>query len=274
MSSVYSRLGYSFTPANANVIIAFADDTVSMLNSVPSFLDEWQYTDVGNSDVAASNYLKNPVGNTINVIISTTESINVLTTSVTGLETIKTLSNTVSNSANSFLRHTQRISGLAEQNEQTSQLPHYETAMGLGKALVYITFQSDGIQNNSPIIGSFTSILINDELQANSSNLTTYKTIIQNSIIGGEPPTTNLTAGQISTIESFLTGLSGYLTTRRTHDENFYINAQNVLEDVQKVRKFNNLGQTEQNLFRNYLGTDRLIANISPAVISNTAVIT
>ena len=271
MSSVYSRLGYSFTPANANVIIAFADDTVSMLNSVPSFLDEWQYTDVGNSDVAASNYLKNPVGNTINVIISTTESINVLTTSVTGLETIKTLSNTVSNSANSFLRHTQRISGLAEQNEQTSQLPHYETAMGLGKALVYITFQSDNIQNNSPIIGSFTSILINDELQANSSNLTTYKTTIQNSISGSS---TNLTAGQISTIESFLTGLSGYLDTRRTHDENFYINAQNVLEDVQKVRKFSNLGQTEQNLFRNYLGTDRLIANISPAVISNTAVIT
>lgn len=285
MSSVYTRLGYDFTPANANVVITFANNTVSMLNSIPAFLDNWQYEDVGNSDTNNSNYLKNPVAVTVNAIIEICTQISSNSTLVASLEPISSNANnitglttpvTVEGSGNKFYNHTNRLSGLNEITPDTATLPHYDTAMGLGKAMTYITYQTDDIQNNSPIIGCFTSVVINDELEAKKTIILGYPQQVAASIspdgMGGY--TSSLTVGEIANISSNIASIHSLFETRRNHDENFYTSSQNILKDVQKLRKFSNLGQTEKELLINYLGTERLIANISPEAIANSAVIT
>lgn len=288
-ANVYNRLGYNFTPSNTDVLITFSNNTVSMLNSIPTFLDDWQYTDIGNSDTTITNYLKNPVAITVNTIVqictqiyansNLASSLTAITSNaanVAGYVTTDDPPVTVEGSGNKFYNHTNRLSGLNEITSSTATLPHYDTAMGVGKAITYITYQSDDIQNNSPILGNFTSILVNDDLQAKKNVIATYPQQIANSLtpdgMGGY--TSSLTAGQISAISSNVASIHTLFETRRTSDETFYTNSQNILKDLQKLRKFNNLGQTELYLFRNYIGTDRLIANISPPSIANTAVIT
>jgi hypothetical protein len=165
-----------------------------------------------------------------------------------------------------FLAHTDRISGLVEivsdenQELDTSQLPHLDTAMAIGKSLTYIINQSDGIQNNAPIMGSFTSILIEDDLTPLRDAIIDYPTLIADSVTGN---TSSLTAGQISEILSDLSAISNTLTTRRTHDENFFTNSKEVLADFSKMKKFKDMGQSEKNLTTNYIGTDKLNSKYS-----------
>jgi hypothetical protein len=171
-----------------------------------------------------------------------------------------------------FIEHTDRLSGLiepiADEDNDTTLLPHLDTAMAIGKTLTYIINQSDGIQNNAPIMGSFTSILIEDDLTEQRNAIIDYPTLIEDSIYGeefvGEPPElvrySTLTEEQIDEIEENLSTISSTLTIRRTHDENFFTKSKMVLDDFNKLKKFKDMGQTERNLTQNFIGTEKLLS--------------
>ena len=165
---------------SANGIIEFSDKVINQLNSMPKLLPEWAYEDISNNDVGG--YFKNPVANVSQDIRNTCNTLVTLLSAVPATNTgavvgttgeITTLFNSINSlSANiggynggEFISHTNRISGVTElgaspeTGKDTALLPHYETAMSAGQLVMYIKYQSEGVQNNSPIMDSFNSIL-------------------------------------------------------------------------------------------------------------------
>jgi len=62
-------------------------------------------------------------------------------------------------------------------------LPHYETATQTGKALISLIYQTDGISNNAPIMGNFTSLFVANDLIVIYNTMSTYANIVNNSVV-------------------------------------------------------------------------------------------
>ena len=133
--------------------------------------------------------------------------------------------------------------------------------MLIGKFLIYITHESDGILNSSPIIGSITSLLINDELQANSIIIKNDLNTINTAIAGNGICT--LSSASINLIISHIETANTLIGTRKNHDINFYRNSRLVLADYSEVNKFSNMGETNTKLAKEVVGTDKLITRLN-----------
>lgn len=272
MSSIFEQLGYNYTPTGGE-IIDFDQKVLDSMNSMPDLLKPWQYEDMRNNDTAISNYLLNPVITISTSIRDTCIAIETTCNGVNSLATVASTANTASISANNFILHTNRLSGLEPINPDTALLPHYDSAMSTGKVLVYITYQSDGIQNNAPIMGSFTSLFIKDDLTVKYNTISGYPTLISNSIsantyIDGEGNsvtelTSSLTETQINAIITNINTLGNTMNTRRIHDENFYTNSGVILEEYNELKKFKAPGASETNIINDYIGTTRLKNNLA-----------
>jgi hypothetical protein len=277
MPSIFDSLGYNYTPS-ANEVSDFSPEVIKSLDSLPPLLEKWQYEDLQNNDIATTNYLVNPVKSiTESVrskclsIISACANPNDSGNSVSNLLSVNSAASFVqSNSGPNFIAHTDRISGLVQPNENTSELPHYDIAIGMAKTVMMIVYQADGIQNNAPMIGTFTSLFIEQEIQDKLELINNYPEIIETSIeevteIVGENTftyyTSTLTTQEIQDIANDITSITTLFTTRRTHDENFYANTTILLEKFEEMKRYKDLGETENNLINNYIGTDRLKAN-------------
>jgi hypothetical protein len=277
MPSIFDSLGYNYTPS-ANEVSDFSPEVIKSLDSLPPLLDEWQYEDLKNNDIATTNYLVNPVKIISESIRSKCLSIIAACSnpddpanSVGNLVGVNSAASFVqSNSGPNFIAHTDRISGLVEPNENTSDLPHYDLAIGMAKTVMMIVYQADGIQNNAPMIGSFTSLFIEEDLQDKLELINNYPEIIETSIeqvtetIGENTfvyYTSTLTTEEIQDIANDITSITTLFNTRRIHDENFYANTTILLEKFEEMKRYKDLGETENNLVNNFIGTDRLKAN-------------
>jgi hypothetical protein len=300
MTQLFDRLQYNFPSGNG--IIEFSGETKNTLNTIAQtepFLDSWQFDALKNNDANLKSYLINPVSNVVNSIILIANTLTVLcsqSNGVVGLETVLTESQNIEGysintgteespvivqiegTGEKFFDHTQRLSGqvemIADEEENTVLLPHYDTALAVGKSITYLVNQADGIVNNAPIMGSFTSVLIAEELQERFEIINTYPQIVQSSIScvtsNDDPPVTtcssNLTTQQVTNITSNLNYFNTTFQTRRIHDENFYTNARLLMEDYDKMALFKDMGESERNLTNNFLGSPKLLANTNPSV--------
>lgn len=272
MSSIFQQLGYNYSPSS-NEIITFDQKVLDNMNNMPQLLSSWQYEDLRNGDTDTTNYLVNPVDTITQSIHNIAVSISSACSNVANLATISATANTANVAAINFLAHTNRLAGIVPINSDTSRLPHYETAIGVGKPIMYIVYQSDGVQNNAPIMGSFTSLFIKDDLTLKYSLVTGYPTLISNSIgtntyLDGDGNTvtemvSNLTPTQISTIVTNVGVLGSTMDTRRTHDENFYTNSNNILAEYNEMKKYKSPGTSETNIINDYIGTTRLKNNLA-----------
>jgi hypothetical protein len=283
MSTLFEQLGYNFTDTSG-AVTDFSSDVVDNLSRLPPLLDDWQYDDLKNQDATVTNYLKNPTKNvTIQIIDSVTSILNV-SSNVTNLSNVVTQCRNivdhylpgvgefdppvfVQGSSSKYIAHCDRISGIVQPNEDTALLPHYDLAIGIGKSLVYLIYQSDGVQNNAPIMGSFTSLLIESELQQKRQIILSYPSLIANSVtctIGDEETvcSSNLSPTQITQITSNLNDIQNIFNGRRLHDENYYTNASAMLEKYEEMKRYKSPGQTEKDLFTDIIGTDRLKNNL------------
>jgi hypothetical protein len=272
-TGVYATLGYNFDDPNGDVIQLSAN-TVEHLNSMPAFIESWQAQDIANGTVGG--YYQNPVAANTNIIITSAGSIVSIYDSangIIGLETIYTEANTLQLTATNFLEHTNRISGVTPFVGQDVENPYYDTAMGIGKTALYITNQTDNITNTSPILGSFTSILIGPQVGQSTSQIQNYVILIQNSLNteetmdeGGNTITTttsNLTPTQISDIETGLLNTNTLLYDRQTGDVTYYTNLRAFVDKYNTTKKFTNMGETETYLVNNFVGTDKIKERIN-----------
>lgn len=261
MSSIFERL--QFPASLSNETIAFSDATIKTMNLVPKLLNDWQYADIANTQVGG--YFKNPVSDYANNIITLTTQIKSNTINNLNLGSIFVAANTTGNTLNSFNQHTDRISGVTQPNADTALLPHYNTAIGLGKLLVQMTFQSDGITNNAVMIGSLGSMFKSNNLISYYNTLSSYPALIEHSVIndGMGNLTSNLTSTQINQIVTDLNYTNSQLTDFITSDVNFYNNSKAVSDDFHTVRAFSNMGQTENDLVQNLNGSDKLLQRLN-----------
>jgi hypothetical protein len=259
-TGVYATLGYNFSDPNADVLNLSAN-TVAHLNSMPAFIDTWQAQDIANN--AVGGYYQNPVAsNTSSIITISQTMITVANTgasqNIANCDLIVTAANTLANVAASFLAHTDRISGVTPFVGQDVVNPYYDTAMGLGKTALYITNQTDNITNTSPILGSFTSILIGPQVGSANVTLANNLVTLTNGVTAN-----NLTETQISQILSDISNTNTLLITRQNADVTYYTNLRSFVDKYNSVKKFSNMGETETYLVNNFVGTDKIKERIN-----------
>jgi hypothetical protein len=270
MSSIYGRLGFnSSDPATANTATDYNSNVMTAMSLMPPMLNSWQTADVANNNVGG--YFVNPVASvTANIIVLSTTTLNtaygcngssISTTITDKITAISNTANTIyTTTGPNYLYITNRQSNITGVGTDITT-PHYSTATGVGKLMSYLVYQSDGIQNNSPIMGSFTSITLGNTLNSLYSTLNTYVTIFVNSI---DPSTnlSNITLVNVQTLSDTMNSITNLFYSYPAQDTAFFNNSQSVLSDFTTVRQFSNLGQTETYLLNNYIGTPKIISRI------------
>jgi hypothetical protein len=259
-TGVYATLGYNFSDPNGDVLTLSAN-TIAHLNSMPAFIDSWQAQDIANNTVGG--YYQNPVASYTSSIISISQTmITVANTgasqNIANCDLIITAANGLYNTTTSFLAHTNRISGVTPFVGQDVENPYYDTAMGLGKTALYITNQTDNITNTSPILGSFTSILIGPQISSANVTLVNSLVTLTNGVTAN-----NLTQSQITQILANISSANTLLFSRQTADVTYYTNLRTFVDNYNTVKKFTNMGETETYLVNNFVGTDKIKSRIN-----------
>lgn len=276
MSSVYGRLGFNYNdPTTDSTVENYTGNVINGMNLVPTLLNAWQTQDVATSNTGG--YFVNPVANVTQIIWSTSNSIFQLTNNLTGstgaittnIQNARIDANTVSfSAANSYLYITNRQSNVVPADTDTST-PHYKTATGVGKMLSYITFQTDGVQNNSPIMGNFTSITLGNTLNSLSNTLVNVTGILANSItvvpdgLGGYANTSNISLANSQLLYNTIHQIANTIVYYPEQDKQFFMNSQNVVSDYSNVSSFSQIGATESYLLNTFIGTDKIKSRIN-----------
>jgi len=284
-AGVFARLGYNFDDPNETIKV-FSDETKAQLNAIPALLTSSSGKDLATSNT--SGYYKNPVATAVQSISNSANLIVSLVTTANGLQgstgTITTLfaniANTIlANTCQSYKLHTDRLSGVRNYDDDVSAntsaiytSPYKDSAIGYGKSVMYLVNQTDGIVNTAPILGSFTSLFVGPQINANSSIISTYYNIINNSIVVTQNTdgaysntvyTSNLSLSVVTTIDQQLANTNIFLGNRENHDKNYYANLKAVSKDYQELRKLQNLGESESTLIQDFIGTDKLLSRLN-----------
>lgn len=288
MASIYGRLGFDSTNPIANAAVEVYDANVNaQLVLIPTWLNEWQTKDVAEANTAG--YFQNPltttlanvnvVANTMLVLTSNNKNINGSTGTITNL-----LANTRNNAVSigysntqlsitseydNFLYITNRLSNVVDMDANIN-IPHYQTAIGTGKMMSYITNQSDGIQNNSPMIGCFTSLYTQNTLDALIANTTPLLIILSNSITQtvilspySQTYTSNISLSNAQSLDTNMAAIYNTMYRSRTSDTSFYQNSRSVLNDYSTATQFNSMGQTESQLIQERIGSPKLLSRLN-----------
>lgn len=258
--SIFSRLGYD-AANTSSIVTPLSANVISTMNGLPPLLNTWQTADAANNDVGG--YFQNPVANVTQNIWNVANSIIAIPdlNYVANLANVSLSANALSLAANNFYSHSNRMSGVSLDSDEPT-LPHFKSAMAVSKVVMYITFQSDGVQNNAPMMGNFTSLIQANNLTISYNTISNYANTIANSI-NHSSNTTNLTPIQINTIQQGMNTATELMNSRRTADVNFYYNSQAIVADYNTLKQFSTPGQSESYLYNNYIGTDKLKSRIN-----------
>ena len=277
-ASVFGRLGFDFVPSDPS-ILELSEGVKKHLQQTPKLIKDWQAEDLRNGTTDRNSYFKNPVFNISKTIQNTLQKIrnsiptavsfdefsNIPTTVVLipSLAGIYEQANVAIDQVQQYIAHTDRLSNVVDILPDAGDYPHYQQAMAVGRQLLYIVYQTDNIQNNTPILGTFTSLFVGPELVDLNDTIEPYSGQIANSIVtidmgeGGSSIDSNLTSTQIETITNDIKSIKTFVERRRKHDENFWTKAQIIVDEYQLLKSMND-GEVQQTLINDYVGTDEL----------------
>ena len=294
MATLFDRTGFNFTDTTG-AITTLPNTAIQQLNTAPALVpNQWMRDDLINDDT--TGYYVNPVANSCNTIWLSANTLINTTSSVTGSGNLTALWTTINTNFKSiagynvttgsaeeppivtthvpgqivqFINHTNRISGVVPitANTDAADKPHLEQAMQIGRALTYVIYQVDGREDNAPMLGSFTSILIANTINDYVNVIVTYANTINNSItittetVGEDVITTkvsNLSYAAVNSIAATANTLNTLFLERRVHDENFYTKSNELVNEAKNIRRYENLGASEDNLVQNLIGSDKL----------------
>ena len=260
MGTLYNSLNF---PSSLNdKVQKFDDKTTNHMASLKVTSND-EYSDVLNNRV--DGYYVNPVGNSCNTITSICNSIRI----INGVpNSINIAANNLIQPTYNFFRHTQRLSGIEPIGaEDAVGKPTLDFAINTGRQLSYILYQTEGIDDNSVILGSFSSIYTKPNVTDYITTISTYPTIIQNSIVttyypdpeGGPGSTTytsNLTSGQITQITTTLDSIGTFMNDKRISDENFFTKSQEIVNKFNNASSITSRGSAHRQLVNDVIGTD------------------
>ena len=294
MATLFDRTGFNFTDTSG-AITTLPNTAIQQLNTAPALVpNQWMRDDLINDDT--TGYYVNPVANSCNTIWLSANTLINATTSVTGSGNLTALWTTINTNFKAiagynvttgdaenppivtthvpgqivqFINHTNRISGVVPitANTDAADKPHLEQAMQIGRALTYVIYQVDGREDNAPMLGSFTSILIANTISDYANVVVTYVNTVNSSItittetVGEDVITTkvsNLSYAAVNSIAATANTLNTLFLERRVHDENFYTKSNELVNEAKNIRRYENLGASEDNLVQNLIGSDKL----------------
>ena len=275
MATLFDRTGFNFTDTSGT-ITTLPNTAIQQLNTAPALVpNQWMRDDLVNDNT--TGYYKNPVANSCNIIWNTANTLVSIANNLQGIANTTALWTTIYTTlgnivdANTemvqFINHTNRISGVVPitANTDAADKPHLEQAMQIGRALTYVIYQVDGREDNAPMLGSFTSILVANTVSDYANVIVTYPNTVNNSISTTIDPitfdsisTSNLTYNTVNSIAGFANTLYTFLHDRRVHDENFYTNSIELVNEAKDISRYDNLGASENCLVQNLVGTDKL----------------
>ena len=282
-TGVYSTLGFSYSDPN-NQIVNFSANTEAHLNTVPPVIVSWQAQDIANDDVGG--YYKNPVSNSIHwmsntantllgysPIIGDSGDITQLFTNILANCSFLSIGNETyqSQNAKTFLYHTDRLSNIRSQTDDAavkidgSNLPYFTTATQAAKSATYIVNQTDGIANNSVMLGSFTSILEANQINQLANTVYADSRAIINSlslIPGGEGGGSDYYRSHLSynTVLKYNNDFANavfLMTDRESADKEFYLRLKGLIDKYNTTKQLVNMGESEKYLVNNLIGTDK-----------------
>jgi hypothetical protein len=287
-NSIYARLGFDSTNPIANSTVQpLSDDVISQMAMMPPWLNAWQTKDVAEANTGgyfqnaltgtlsnvriAANTMMNTTSNNLNISGSTSTITALLANTMTNAKSIG-YSNTqlsITSEYDNFLYITNRLSNAVAMDSNIT-IPHYQTAIGIGKMMMYLTNQSDGIQNNSPMMGSFTSLYSQNTLDALIANTTPLLIILQNSITHSvviSPPSesysSNISLENAQSLDINMSSIYNTMYRCRTSDTTFFQNSTLVLADYSLASQFNGTGQTENQLIQQRIGSPKLLSRLN-----------
>jgi hypothetical protein len=257
-AGVFHSFGYSFDDPNGH-IQELSQDTIEHLDAMPPFITDWQAQDIANKDF--DGYYQNPMQSITMLIYQNANAISELANTGNGVLNLVTVRNSATqlrSNAQEFLSHTSRLSGLTPYVGTDNINPYLDMAMSFGRTAMYITQQTDGITNNAPIMGSFTSILVAPQIQDNANTLSVDYVTLTSGIASN-----NLTESQVTEIYNHLTSTNVFLNTRRTSDITYFGNLRALINNYNSLREFSNMGETQKYLLNGFIGTDKLKSRIN-----------
>ena len=270
-NSVYALLNFpSNDPVMNAAVQPFSANVQYQMNLMPTMVKTWQQDDIATNNTGG--YFQNPVlaqnvwNSANNFLVITTNCLGGNTGNITTLinNTIGVAQNMSSNTANSYVYHTNRMSNVIEP-DINGDLPHYQTAIGYGKMITYITNKTDGVQNNSVLIGSFGSILSANTFNANANVMIYWSNYFANTLYddGTGNLYSNISLSNAQSMYTSFSSLDSEMWNRKQQDIDFYTNTKTVMNRYNQVSQFNNIGQTETDLIMNHIGTDKIKTRLS-----------
>lgn len=277
MAEFFSTLGFDFDVTKFGDTIDPYNDVEQRLLKQRPILNKWQTEALANNDV--DGYLQNPV---LSISLDLYNSANNLKNIVSGIDVfddsgssaiafnIANTANNIMNEVISFNEHTNNISGVTETEDYF--LPSLDTALGVGDMVLQLTHKTDKIANNMPILGSFTSLFIENDIEEYFTILTTDASSVNNSITITESvdgngntiitQTSSISFSVFSLIWNHANSAYSLLNTRRTHDINYYGNCLSLVDKINKLTKFSQFAPLKLYLVDKYIGTDKLKNNL------------
>lgn len=261
--SVYGRLGFNFNTSNFNGADQLSQGVINYLGNTNIQLSQWQINDLANNTVGG--YYQNPHQYTLaalsiylNGLYTLANTANITYTNATSNANnlLPALSN-VSPSIISFTTHTNNLSGVTS-SSNSALYPDLTSALAVGRQILNITNTTDGVQNNTPVLGNFTSLYIGNTINSLSISLSSDYITLNNSIslVSGNA-VSNISDSAMNTIVNDVQTLQTLMDTQRTNDWTFYQNSLSVLQDYQTLLQFSNMGATQNSLI-SLIGTSKL----------------
>lgn len=271
---IFDRLDYKFDDAANTIVQPYNANTINGMKLMPPLLNKWQTEDVGNDDVGG--YFQNPVADICELVWTDANSLIYSANSTGSTEEISNTLNlifstagTLQQTSNSYLYITNRQSNVTPLNDDI-QTPHYSMTMGMGKMMSYLTYQSDGISNNAPMIGAMTSILIGNTLNSMYSTMHPLVIILNNSITANVDPETgfssnasNITLANALALSNSVIEINNKMISTVTNDTNFFYNTRAATTDLTEVRQFDKMGATQTTIIMDYIGTEKIKSRLT-----------
>lgn len=284
-ANVFNRLSFNFDTSKFGDAIFLTESTKDFLNTQPISLETWQKNDLANGTINTTDFYKNPLIEVCGILKQNTSNLLGIMSSI-DVFTIPSAGSIILNARNkasnliieidNLKSHTDNVSGVLaseatvpEDGSPVIEYPDYDKAIQLGQDLLMLLNTTDGIQDSTPVLGSMTSLFIEDEMRANSIiimndfptvNITLSTDLDAN---GNVVIVSNITSVIAQNIFDHVNTAHVMVNTRREHDFNFYRQGLTLLEDYSRIDKLENVGNTQIYLIQNLIGTDAYIEKIS-----------
>lgn len=287
----FDRLGFNFDTKKFGKALTVGNQAELYYSSNPIKLKKWQKDLLMNGRF--QNFFKNPISQDVEVLkndlvtirnalvyivnANTPWGANTSTDIPEGKANLSFLlsalstTNTTISSLNGFKSHTDRLSGVTK--SQTDD-PDYESAIRVGTNISQLVNAIDGVKDFSPILGSFTSLFVKDDIVTYSVNLKNLKNESGYSLAPSQWANANnffvsntgdtigvllFTSNDANAFSNTLNTISSFVNTRKNHDKNYYLKCFDILNDYNKVNQLTSIPSPPAIvLIRDLIGTEEL----------------